>query len=192
MAWPLPSVADLAAFSGRPEVSYTSYVNSALLQAALMFTVMTERTAEEHDSMSPDDQQLADYGVMAMADYIYLRQPYQQIMAAPLQSETIGSYTYAKPFQEIARNAQAMEVTAERTGVDLFDLAVRMLAKRTRANGVFSGAITGFEYAGRDDQARVRWDEERGGWRLEGPADRDQLELQLFDINAETFSHDVS
>jgi hypothetical protein len=189
--WPLPSVNDLSGFSGRPAVSYTSYVNSALLQAALMFTYLAERNQDDFGSMSADDQQLANTGVMAMADYLYLRWPYQQVLASPLQSETIGSYTYQKPFQEMARNAQAMEVFAERTGVDLFDLAVRMLAKRTKANGVYFGQISGFErFNERYDGVGIHWDSDEQRMVLVGPSDRDQLEMVMFDINAPIFPSD--
>ena len=42
MPWPVPTLAELADWSGRPETSYTSYYNSAALQAAIMFTTLTE------------------------------------------------------------------------------------------------------------------------------------------------------
>jgi len=189
MAWPVPTVEDLAEFTGRPVLSYTPYVNSALLQATVMFTALSERGADDRATMSADDRQLADMGVMAMADYIYLRFAYQKVLASPLQNETIGSYSYSKPVQEMARNAQAIEVTAERTGVEMFDLAIRMLAKRQRANGVFSGQITGFEHFARDDQARVMQDE-CGQLVLVGPADFNQVDLQFFNVNAEMFPAD--
>ena len=74
----------------------------------------------------PEDWQLAQYGILAMADYIYLRQPYQQPIAAPFISEHIGSYSYAKAQAGQARNAAALEVQGESTGVFFYDLAVRM------------------------------------------------------------------
>jgi hypothetical protein len=190
MPWPVPTLEQVAEFSGRAVISYTSYINSAALQAAVMFTTLTERGADEYNLLNPDDQLLANLGVQAMADYIYLRFAYQQVLASPLQNETIGSYSYSKPLQEIARNAQAIEVTAEKTGVDMFDLAVRMLAKRQRANGVFSGQITGFEHFGRDDQAKVMQDE-NGQLMLLGPADFNKIDLQFFDINSEMFPSDA-
>jgi hypothetical protein len=190
MPWPVPTLAEVAGFSGRPETSYTSYINSAALQAAIMFTTLTELSADAYPQLQPDDQLLADQGVLAMADWLYLRWPYQQVLASPLQNETIGSYSYSKPIQEMARNAQAIEVTAEKTGVDMFDLAVRMLAKRTRANGVFFGSITGFEHFARDDQAQIKWDPREGRMVLMGPADYNQVDLQMFDVNAEVFPAD--
>ncbi len=189
MPWPVPTLEQVAEFSGRAAVSYTAYINSAALQAAVLFTTLTERGAGEYGALSPDDQLLANLGVQAMADYIYLRFPYQQLLASPLQSEEIGSYSYSKPIQAQARNAQAIEVNADKTGVDMFDLAVRMLAKRRRANGVFSGQITGFEHFGKDDQAKIMQDE-CGQLMLVGPADFNQVDLQFFDINAEMFPSD--
>jgi len=189
--WPLPPLAELAEYTGRAEVSYTTYVNSALLQATIMFTTLTELGVADYGAMNPDDQTLANSGIMAMADYLYLRWPYQQVLANPLMSETVGSYSYSKPIQEMARNAQALEVTAERTGVDMFDLAVRFLARRTRANGVFYGQITGFErYSERYDGVGIVWDKREQRMVMAGPSDRDQIDWQMFDINAQIFPSD--
>jgi hypothetical protein len=129
-----------------------------------------------------------------MADYIYLRQPYQQVIASPMQNETIGSYNYSKPIAEMARNAAALEVTGEALGVPLFDLAVQLLAKRTIAGGVFSGSISVFERPhDRDDKAQflIRRDCRTGQLELLGPADINQLDIPGFlDINSEAFPHD--
>lgn len=190
MTWPVPTAAELADFSGRPLASYTSYVNSALLQAALMFTVMAELSADDYAGMAPDFQLLANMGIMAMGDYIYLRFPYQQVLANPLESESIGSYSYAKPDQEIARNAQAIEVKAEQTGIQLFDLAVRRLAKRQALAGVFFGQITGFEKRARSDEVWIHFDEHTQRTELVGPADHDQFDTNMFSISAESFPAD--
>lgn len=190
MVFPVPTVPELAEWSGRGEDSYTSYATSALLQGALIFTTLTELGAADYSSLQPDDQLLATQGILAMGDYIYLRQPYQSVIASPMQNETIGSYAYSKPIQEMARNAQALEVTSEETGVYLFDLAVRMLSRRTRANGVFFGQITGFEHFAKDDAARVKWDKEEQRMVLVGPADRDKFDIQFFDINSQMFPMD--
>jgi hypothetical protein len=190
VTWPVPTPAELADFTGRALASYTSYVNSALLQATVMFTVLSELSADDYAGMNPDFQLLANMGVMAMADWLYLRFPYQQVIASPLQNETIGSYSYSKPIQEMARNAQALEVTSEQTGVTMFDLAIRRLARRQAMNGVFFGQITGFEHFARDDVARVKWDPREGRMVLVGPADRDQIDFQFFDVNAESFPAD--
>lgn len=190
MTWPVPTPAELADYTGRPLSSYTSYVNSALLQATMMFTVLTDLNADSYSGMPADFQQLANMGIMAMADYLYLRWPYQQVLASPLQAETIGSYSYSKPVQVTARNAQAIEVSADRTGVDMFDLAVRRLALRRSMSGVFYGQITGFEHTGRDDLARVMFDPEEGRMVLVGPADFNKIDLQFFDLNSESFPGD--
>jgi len=129
-------------------------------------------------------------GIMAMADWLYLRFPYQQVIASPLQNETIGSYSYSKPIQEMARNAQAIEVTSEQTGVPMFDLAFRRLAKRQQMSGVAFGQITGFERTNRSDLARVVWDPCEKRMVLIGPGDVDKLDQQFFDINAEMFPAD--
>lgn len=191
MTWPVPTPAELAEYTGRPLVSYTSYVNSALLQATMMFTILAERTADDYAGMQPDLQSLANMGVMAMADYLYLRWPYAQALASPMQSETIGSYSYSKPVEQMARNAQAIEVTSEKTGVDMFDLALRRLARRREMNGVFFGQITGFEKRARSDETWIHLDEESGRMELVGPADRDQYDFPMgYSINAESFPAD--
>jgi hypothetical protein len=188
--WPVPTVAELADYTGRPVTSYTGYANSALLQATMMFTILSENSVADYAGMPADYQQLANMGVMAMADWLYLRWPYQQVMASPLQNETIGSYSYSKPIQEMARNAQAIEVTSEKTGVDMFDLAIRRLAKRSSLDGVYFGQITGFEHYAKDDLARVKWDPHEGRMVLVGPADVDQMDMQWFDVNSQNFPMD--
>lgn len=191
MTWPVPTVAELASYTGLPMDSYTGYANSALLQAAMMFTVLAEQTADDYAGMNPDFQQLANMGIMAMADYLYLRFPYQQVIASPLASEEIGSYSYSKPLQEFARNAQAIEVNAEKTGVDMFDLAIRRLAKRQQMNGVAYGQVTGFERRARSDEVWIGWDADECRMVLTGPADHDAYDFPAgFSINSESFPQD--
>jgi hypothetical protein len=191
VTWPVPTPAELAAFSGRPQASYTSYVNSALLQATMMFTILSELSADDYAGMNPDYQQLACMGVMAMADWLYLRWPYQQVIASPLNNETIGSYSYSKPLQEAARNAQAVEVTNEQTGVAMFDLAIRRLAKRQSLAGLYFGQITGFERRARSDLAHIGWDEHEQRMVLTGPADHDAYDFPVgYSISAEAFPAD--
>ena len=111
-----------------------------------------------------------------------------------MMSENIGSYSYSKPIQEMARNAAALEVTGEATGVVLFDLAVQMLAKRSLAGGVYSGAISVFEKPrDKDDRAQLKLctDPETGQLVVLGPADMNQIDFPVFDINSEMFPHDV-
>ncbi len=135
----IPTVAQLADWSGRPEGSYTSFANSALLQAVIMFATVTELTGDDVAALLSGqnagtghdyDYLLTQQAIMSMADYIYLRQPYQQVIAAPLQSETIGSYSYSKAQQQVGRNAAALEITGEVTGIVMYDLAVKIMAAR--------------------------------------------------------------
>lgn len=196
--YPVPVLESLAYFSGRPETSYTGFAVSALAQATLMFTFRTEITDPSqftgYNNITPADaQQLATQGICAMADYIYLRQPYQQAIASPMQNETIGSYNFSKPSSEVARNAAALEVTGESTGVVLYDLAVQMLSRRTLAGGVFFGQVELFERPhDRDDKAqlRVKCDPKTGMLHVLGPADIDQIDFQMFDFNVEMFPAD--
>lgn len=189
--YPVPSVADLAAFSGRPEASYTAFANNALVQATLMWTVLTE--VSDPTTLAADDQSLANMAIVSYADYLVLRQPYQQAIAGPFQSESIGSYNYSKAMSEMARNAQAAEVTSEALGVPFFDLGVRMLALRTRAGGVYFGEIGVFEIgSARYDGYELKWDEKLGRFQLEGPDDRDQIDIPMFNINSQMFPSDPS
>jgi hypothetical protein len=193
MTWPVPTPAELAEYTGRPLTSYTSYVNSALLQATMMFTILSELSADDYAGMNPDYQALANFGIMAMADWLYLRWPYQQVIASPLQNETIGSYSYSKPLQEAARNAQAVEVTNEQTGVAMFDLAIRRLARRQSIGGLYFGQVTGFEKHARSDEVRLHFNERDGRYELVGPADRDQYDFPGgWAISAEAFPADPS
>ncbi len=196
--YPVPLITDLAFFSGRPQVSYTGFATAALAQAAIMFTFKTEITDPSqfsgYDNISPADaQSLATSGICALADYFYLRQPYQQVIASPMENETIGSYSYSKPIQEMARNAAALEVTGEALGIPMFDLAVQLLAKRTIAGGVYSAAIAVFDRPhDRDDKAefQVRIDPRTGMLHVLGPADMNKVDWPMFDVNAEAFPID--
>jgi len=90
---PVPTVAQLAGFTGRPESGYTSFADQALAQAALLFTIVTQRPTLPDD---PDTVTLVRNAILEMADRIYLEQPYAAARVSPYQSETIGSYSYAK------------------------------------------------------------------------------------------------
>jgi hypothetical protein len=208
--FPVPTITELADFTGEPMQSFSGFAQNALLQAAVMFTTVTELT--DATSLSSDDYLLARMGICAMAAYLYYRQPYQQAIAGPFQSETIGSYNYAKGMAEMARNAQAAEVLSEQTGVPMYDLAVRFLALRTRAGGVFSGGVTMFERTPGLDRYGAGWGEEegrtavrfdgaglfvsRGPWDgenryiIKGPDEFNQMDWQMFDVNAESFPLD--
>ncbi len=197
MALPVPTTTELAEFTGRPEGSFSSFAAACLIQSTLMFTIVTDLTPDDWPALGAgtklsiaDAQQLATNGILAMADYIYLRQPYQQLIASPLTTESIGSYSYSKAQQEVARNAAALEVQGERTGVAFYDLAVQYLAKRQSAGGVFSGAITVFEddsrrYAG----AALEIRQCDGRMVLLGPSMFEQFDVP-FDVNSQSFPAD--
>jgi hypothetical protein len=188
---PIPSVADLADFTGRPEQTFSAFARSALIQAALLLSIRAELNNDDFDGLDSDDQQMVLFGVMDMADFIYLRKPYQQLIASPLTNETIGSYSYGKAQQQVGRNAAALELGAETTGRIWYDLAYQLLAKRTRAGGVFSGGITVFEEGSRVDQVELLVRIEDNRLVLVGPQDRDQRTVP-FDINAPLFPMDPS
>ena len=68
-----------------------------------------------------------------------------------------------------------------------------MLAQRTLAGGVYSAAIAVFERPhDKDDktQFRVHIDPKTGMLVVLGPADMNQIDFPIFDLNAEIFPHD--
>jgi hypothetical protein len=78
------------------------------------------------------------------------------------------------------------------TGVDLWDLAVQYLSKRTRAAGVFYGQLRAFDVHRSDvlEGTMVRRNDETGDLELLGPADFDRLDIPVFAVNAEAFPSD--
>jgi hypothetical protein len=196
---PVPTLAQLATFSGRPETSYSSYVTSALLQAAIIFMTVTEvgyNNEADFYALTPDDQLLATQAVLAYADWVYLRQPYQQMIANPAMSETIGGYTYSKPPPVQIRNVQAQELGIGSTGIELWDTAVQYLSKRQRAAGMFFGQLACFERTSstedRDIGVVLRHDPRTGELMLLGPGDFNKVDIPGFgpDINAQAFPGD--
>lgn len=196
--YPVPLITDLSFFSGRAQSSYTGFATAALAQAAIVFTFKTEITdpsqfAGYNNITAADAQSLATTGICALADYIYLRMPYQQVIASPMQDESIGSYHYSKPIQEMARNAAALEVTGESLGIPMFDLAVQLLSKRTIAGGVYSAAVRVFDLKADDSadykaQLRVVTDPCTGTLYVAGPGEMNQIDFPGFvDINSEVF-----
>jgi hypothetical protein len=191
--YPVPAVSDLAAFSGRPVATYTAYASQALLIATLVWTIRSEIT-DPTQLATDDDRLLAQQGILALADDTYLKQPYQAVMASPLNNETIGSYSYSKNAYggggTMSRMAPAaLELKMEQTGVMLFDLALQYLARRTRTGGVFSESIGLFEEGPRDERVGAGMFIEDGTGRrwILGPDDRDFLPLGMpFMISGET------
>lgn len=197
--WPVPTLEALSLYSGRPESSYTSYAQSALLQATIIFTTITELNyagANDAGAMLADDIILANQAILAYADWTYLKQPYQQMIANPAMSETIGGYTWSKPPPIQVRNVQAQELGIGSTGIEIWDTAIQFLSKRKRAAGVFFGQLECFERtsntADREMSIVVRRDHKTGNLAVFGPADHDQFDIPLFGpgINAPAFPMD--
>lgn len=122
---PVPTLADLALFSGRPETSYSPFADQALMQATLMFSVVTELPDWPAD---PDLKQIAINAILEMADRLILEQPFQGVKASPFQSESIGSYSYSRNFSM----AKVTSAAADKVGIGLFwwDTAVDLLAQK--------------------------------------------------------------
>lgn len=155
---PVPSVAELAEFTGRPVATFGAFTASALAQATLMFSVVTKLKAFPED---PDQLQLALYAILEMADRLLLEQPYQSIKAGPFQSETIGSYTYSKS-STITRTVEQ----GLKTGLFWWDIAVDELSlpgSSLGAHGSIAVELPGLEL--QDD----------GTYRLVGPDTGDDV-----------------
>lgn len=132
---PAPTLAYLAQFTGRAESSFTDFADQALVQATLLFSVITKRTEYPDDA---DAAQLAINAICEMADRIYLEQPYQAAKATPYTSETIGSYSYAKG------GYAAKAKDGQRTGLFWWDLAIDELSLAERST-VTSGSVSALE-----------------------------------------------
>jgi hypothetical protein len=113
---PVPTTAQLAEFTGRPEASFGPFAITALTQATLMLQMLTKLDAMPDD---PDRARLAVYAIAEMADRILLEQPYSSVKSSPFQTETIGSYSYAK-VTPTSKTAQQ----GSRTGLFWWDIAV--------------------------------------------------------------------
>ena len=134
---------DLADFTGRPVASFpvTYTTNSALPQALLLFKLGT--CIASPDALSPEEQQLVDFAVLSMADAIGLASKYATVVAAPFNSESIGSYSYSKAARAVQNR--------EDTGVVWFDMAVRQLSVCDLQDGIsMTGGIEVFERVGGD------------------------------------------
>ena len=139
MAYKDYTAALLADFSGRPEASYTSYVtNSAVPQALLLFKIGT--CLASPDDLNDVEKELVDMAIVAMADSIYLAQPFMAIAASPFNSETIGSDSYSKVAKAVAAGTP--------TGVMWFDLAVSQVSVCSELSGgdIMFGGVEVFEH----------------------------------------------
>ena len=123
-----PTTTELQTFTGR--TGYSSFVTQALAQSTLLFEVLTGLTEYPADASL---LQLAKNGILEFADFAYNSQPYQTQKANPMQSETIGAYSYSKAIQAAKKGIE--------TGIFWFDLAVRKL-KTKDASEVGFGSIS--------------------------------------------------
>lgn len=145
MSYPLPSLSDLASYSGRAENSYGLFVDEAIKQATLLFVIAS---GLEDAPANVNDAQLATYGILAMADSIYLAQPSAEAAASPFQSESIGSYSYAK-----ANRSRILR--GEKTGIDWFDLAVGRLRSDAELGIAYSQVDVSFGNLYRDSSGNL-------------------------------------
>jgi hypothetical protein len=183
--FPTFTVAQLAQFSGRPLQSYTPYADQALIQAVVIFMLVTQVESWPTDALS---QQIATLGILQYADVLVLEQPFQQVTHNPFQSQTIGSTSYSKPTAYMRGNAQANALKGEATGIPFFDYAVQKLALRTEFGGIYGFSLE-LEMGRGDGDVWVRVDHKTGEIKLVGPAERDR-ELGIFaggDMNAENW-----
>lgn len=130
----IPSVSDLASFKGKSENFYSSYAEQALMQAALLLSIRTGLTAMPEDE---SEATLARYAIMDLANKIYLEAPYDEILAKPFSSESIGSYSYSKSAQAARKG--------DDSGSMWFELALERLGNVDGDFEVNSGSISMFE-----------------------------------------------
>lgn len=116
---PVPTKDDLAEFTGQPLTWFPPFTDEALVQATLLFTIVTGLTDYPAD---PDMAQLAENAILEMAYRLILEQPYYTVAAGPFQSETIGSYSYSKNV------GSAKTALHGKVGMFWWDLAVDELA----------------------------------------------------------------
>lgn len=165
--FPTYTVTDLSGFSGRDVSEYmnTAFVPTAIAQASLLFKLGTCLSEWPDDSLSAE---LAKQAVLAMADAIYLSQPFQKTLSNPFSSETIGSYSYSKVAGAVAGGLP--------TGISWFDMAIAHLSVCDAASGIPSGGgIQAFENDGLFTAGRGN------NVQLLGPEDLDRLRGWGFD-----------
>lgn len=143
--YPTYTVTDLAAFTGRPAAKFKPYVGQAIREAVRMFKIATCLKTVWPDD--PDDAELAEFAVLAMADSLYLSGQYVEQAATPYNAESMGGYSYTR--QGTKENSlQTAIAKGSETGVRWFDLAVRQLGVcsivQRNIRGPMSSGITVF------------------------------------------------
>lgn len=165
MAWPTYTIADLALNTGRPEASFVPYANVAISQSLLLFKLYSCLKDWPTDEV---EAELAKQAVLSMADAFVVSQPYSVTAGSPFQSETIGSYSYAKSAKQLQAGLP--------TGLSWFDLAIQQLGicDSGPGRGVSSGSLTVFENDG------IFSEDSEGHRTLLGPADFEILDIPTF------------
>ena len=124
----VPTVTELADFTGEVESSYTTFSGQALIQATAMFELVTGVTEWPVDVL---ELLAAKNGVLELADYIYESKKYRKLKSKPFASETIMNYSYTiKRVQE-----------GEKTGLTWWDLAIEKFTKEDKSTIGFGGVI---------------------------------------------------
>lgn len=137
---------DLAEFSGRAAGSYPPFTTQAISQAVLLYGISTYTDTWPDD---PREAMMARLAVLSMADHLVLEQPFQKAVAAPFNSENIGSYSYSKSGGR-ASAVQSAVSKGEATGVMWFDIAVQQLGQAEHMLDMpMSGGIEVFEWDAR-------------------------------------------
>jgi hypothetical protein len=136
----VPTIADLAQFTGRAEATFTAFADQALTQATLLFSLVTQCSDYSDD---PNLRALARNAIMEMADRMYLEQPHAVDRSSPFTSETIGSYSYSTSGAAAALASK----DGRPTGLFWWDLAIDELSCAVGRSKVMSGSVTGMERA---------------------------------------------
>lgn len=145
----VPGTDEMADFNGTEEDDLSTFAPQALLQSTLLLTLVTGLSAYPDDD---DLEQLAKNAILEMAWDIYYKQlaKYAQTQASPLQSESIGSYSYSKgsPAFKAKNN--------EKTGLFWWDLAIERLGSDGNSR-VGTGSLQVFEPAIQVDAEGTTW-----------------------------------
>jgi len=116
MSLTVPTADELAAFQHLEVVDDLTFADNALQLATDLMSVATGLTTDPTDEVQ---LRLMKSGIMDMAWYHLIQNENKDALYTPFSSERIGSYSYSKVAQSVARK--------ESTGIDLFDAAVAML-----------------------------------------------------------------
>jgi len=140
MALPVYTIKDLEDFANKPAGYFTTFADTAISQATLLFKIASCLNEAPSD---PSDAELMKNAILDMAWNIYESNKYAATKFSPFSSETIGSYSYSRSMAKIK--------AGEDTGVMWFDLATMQLGvcELITGQGAYSsGGIEVFENDG--------------------------------------------